>query len=354
MLRKLFNKQRKNLGLPPGTFSTERNEDIKEEALLIKYHENFYEKEIVTNLDSSNIVQNSSDVVQWLNIDSPQYSKLLEEIQEKANINPLILEDIVNTHQRPKFEDWDDAIFVVLKMIYFNQDNELELEQVSFILKKNILISIQEKPGDVFNIVRNRIANNKGKVRKFGADYLLYALLDSIVDRYFAVIDDLNNIIEDLELEIYDDPNQENLLDVQNLKQDLSFTRRYISPVREVVQSMMKSESSLLNEEIYIYLQDLHDHCLQVNDSMEMLKELTNSVVEICNTSLSNRMNDVMKVLTIISTIFIPLSFLAGLYGMNFTHMPELSYPYAYPILLGIMVIVAAGMLYFFKRRNWF
>jgi len=354
MLRKLFNKQRKNLGLPPGTFITESNETNKEEALLIKYNENFFEKELVSDNINNHIKDNSDDIVYWFNLDSTKYTDLLNNLQETAGINSLILEDIVNTHQRPKFEDWDHAIFIVAKMLYFNEEKELELEQVSFILKKNMLISIQEKPGDIFNIIRNRLASNKGRIRKQGADYLLYTLLDTIIDHYFIIIDDVNNLIEEIEMDIYDNPNQENLIEMQTLKQDISITRRYVSPVRELVHSMMRSDSELIGENIYIYLQDLHDHCLQVNDSMDMLKDLSTGIIEICNTSQSNRMNDIMKVLTIISTIFIPLSFLAGLYGMNFINMPELSYPYSYPILLGIMALVAIGMLYYFKRKNWF
>lgn len=352
MLRKLFSKQRKNLGLPPGTYFIEQEEDVEESALLIKYNSSFYEKQYITDIESE--LEINKDYVQWLNLDSTKYSKLFQQVQVKADVHPMVLEDIVNTHQRPKFEDWDSFIFVVVKMLYFNSENELELEQVSFILKENLLITIQEKSGDVFNIIRNRIINNRGKIRKHGADYLMYALLDTIVDHYFAIIDDVNNLIEDLEVDVYDDPSQENLLEIQNLKQDLGFTRRYISPFRELVANMIKSESKLLGKKILIYLQDLHDHCLQVNDSMEMLKDLTNSVIEICNSSLSNKMNEIMKVLTIISTIFIPLSFLAGLYGMNFSNMPELNHPYGYPILLGLMVLIGLSMLVFFKRKKWF
>lgn len=354
MLRKLFNKQRKNLGLPPGTFTVDADLQLKEEALLIKYNETFFEKEVITEDIGKRINDCSEDFVHWFNLDSTKYTNLFKNLEEKSKINPLILEDIVNTHQRAKFEDWEDWIFVVIKMVYFNEEQELEIEQVSFILKKNILISIQEKPGDVFTAIRNRIANNKGKIRKMGSDYLLYALLDSIVDNYFIIMDDLNNLIEDIEIEIYDNPSQENLLEVQDLKQDICIIRRYISPVKELVLSMMKSESELLGENIYIYLQDLLDHCLQLNDSIDMLKEMTLNVVEICNTSISNKLNDVMKVLTVVSTIFIPLSFLAGLYGMNFSNMPELNYPQAYPILIGVMVTIALGMVYYFKRQNWF
>jgi len=349
-------KKRKNIGLAPGTYSTESEVTVKETISLLKYNANNLEKkELNVNFkESLDLALKDLDSNYWFNADSVGCVNFLKSLQEKFEVNPLVLEDIVNTHQRPKFENWDEYLFVALRMVFFNSEAELVQEQISFILKKNCLISMQEQPGDTFDHVRTRLESNKGKVRKLSADYLLYSLLDSIIDNYFIVTDSLNETIESLEEEVFDNPSQENFEKIQAVKKKIIIAKKSIQPVRELVANLFKVDNELIQDSTRVYLKDLYDHCLQINDSMETLKESINSIIELVNIVQANKMNEVMKVLTMISTIFIPLSFIAGIYGMNFGNMPELTYKYAYFIVLFFMLLVGLGMLYFFKRKQWF
>jgi magnesium transporter len=349
-------KKRKNIGLAPGTFSTDSEVLTDEKIFLLKYNQETLEKTLLKNgfQDSLDLVLKDLDSNYWFNSDSLACVNFLKSLQEKFEINPLVLEDIVNSHQRPKFEDWNDYLFIVLKMMYFNSSGDLVQEQVSFILKNNCLISIQEQAGDTFNNIRTRLDNNKSRIKKLSADYLLYSLLDSIIDNYFIIIDSLNETIESLEEEVLDHPSKQIFTSIQEVKRKILIIKKSIQPVRELVANLLKTENELINDSTKVYIKDLYDHCLQINDSMESLKEGINNVIELVNIVQANKMNEVVKVLTMISTIFIPLSFIAGIYGMNFENMPELKYEYAYFIVLLFMLLVGFGMLYFFKRKKWF
>jgi magnesium transporter len=348
-------KKRKNIGLAPGTFSTDNEVLSDEKIFLLKYNQEILEKTLLQNgfQESLDLVLKDLDSNYWFNSDSLACVNFLKSLQEKFEINSLVLEDIVNSHQRPKFEDWNDYLFIVLKMMYFNSSGDLVQEQVSFILKNNCLISIQEQPGDTFISIRTRLDNNKSRIKKLSADYLLYSLLDSIIDNYFIIIDSLNETIELLEEEVLDHPSQQIFTSIQEVKRKILLIKKSIQPVRELVANLLKTENELINDSTKVYIKDLYDHCLQINDSMESLKEGINSVIELVNIVQANKMNEVVKVLTMISTIFIPLSFIAGIYGMNFENMPELKYEYAYFIVLLFMLLVGFGMLYFFKRKKW-
>jgi magnesium transporter len=257
-------------------------------------------------------------------------------------------------------EDFDDYLFVVLKMLYRNEnEQETQAEQVSLIIGPQFVITFQEKVGDVFNSVRERIRNGKGRIRKMGPDYLAYALIDSIVDNYFTILEKLGEEIEELEKELVGDPKPQVLQSVNRLKGELLFLRKLIWPLREVISGLQRGESSLIKETTGIYLRDVYDHTIQVIDTIETFRDLASGMFDTYLSSVSNKMNEVMKVLTIIATIFIPLTFVAGIYGMNFNpevsilNMPELNWKYGYVMSMGVMVLVALVMVFYFKRKKW-
>jgi len=292
--------------------------------------------------------------VTWINIDGVHQVEIMEKIGAHFGIHPLILEDIMNTGQRPKMEDFEDYIFVVVKMIYYDEkDNEIKAEQVSLLIGLNFVISFQEKEGDVFNPIRDRIRKAKGRIRKMGADYLAYALIDTIVDHYFIVLEKLGEKIEDMEEELVTNPTPETLQTIHNLKRELIVLRKSIWPLREVISVLERGESPLIHESTSIYLRDVYDHTIQVVDTIETFRDMVSGMLDVYLSSVSNRMNEVMKVLTIIATIFIPLTFIAGIYGMNFKYIPELEWHWGYfTVILG-MVIIGFGMVLYFRNKKW-
>ena len=296
----------------------------------------------------------ASDPVTWININGLNHIKEIEKIGQQYQLHPLVIEDIVNTQQRPKMEEFEDYLFVVLKMLRMDGEKGLIIEHVSFILGKHYVISFQESEGDVFDPVRNRLRANKGVIRSMHADYLLYALMDAIVDYYFYLLDEISNRIEALEDRLFETPVSNDLsAEIQSLKREILRIRRAISPVREIVSRIQKSGHSTVSEKITIYLSDLQDHILQVSESIEIYREMTWGLMDMFMTTISNKMNAIMKVLTIIATIFIPLTFIAGIYGMNFENIPELKYQNGYFVLLGVMLLIFLVMLYYFRRKKW-
>lgn len=358
IFRNFFKPDRAHIGLPPGTVTGEEDslKDLANLSILkIDFNESFFNRETINNIEllEKELKNFKSEQVTWVNVDHSNPA-LVEKVGKLLNVHPLVLEDIVNTHQRPNCQDWDDYIYVVVKMLYYDKANRATVqEQLSFLLFENQLISFQEKPGDVFDVVRNRIATNKGRIRKMKADYLLYSLLDAIVDQYFVVLDKMSEDIEILEKKLEDNPSADNLKEIQKLKQEVILIRRFVNPIKEMVLSMLKSESNFIRADIVPFLKDLQDHAQQVIESIEMLRDLIISVLEMAHTNISNKMNDIMKVLTMISTIFIPITFIAGIYGMNFEHMPELSIPVAYPMALSVMLLIVLIMLLYFKKKKW-
>jgi magnesium transporter len=287
-------------------------------------------------------------------LDGIHQVEILEQLGECMGVHPLVLEDILNTDQRPKLEDFDDYLFIVLKMSHYDDQNgEMEVEQISLILGPNYVVSFQERPGDVFDPIRERITNGRGRIRKLGADYLAYALIDAIVDHYFVVLEQIGEKIEFLEEELITDPTPETLQTIHNLKREMIFLRKSVWPLREVVGGLERRESPLIGESIAVYLRDVYDHTIQVIDTLETFRDMISGMLDIYLSSVSNRMNEVMKVLTIIATIFIPLTLIAGIYGMNFKHMPELEQPWGYPVVWGVMLATAIVMLIYFRRKKW-
>jgi magnesium transporter len=296
-----------------------------------------------------------SDSVTWIDVEGLHDVELLDRLGSCYGVHPLILEDILNTDQRPKADDMDGYIYVVLKMLDFDpQSLEIVSEQVSIILGRNYVISLQEgREGDLFEPLRERIRGNKGRIRKLGPDYLAYSLLDTIIDHYFIILEKFAERIEALEDDLVSDPKPETLQQIHQLKREMIFLRKSAWPLREVVNVLEKSESELIRPATKIFLRDIYDHAIHIIDSIETYRDMLSGMLDIYLSSVSNRMNQVMKVLTIIATIFMPLTFLAGIYGMNFKHMPEIGWSWSYPLLWLIMLGVAGVMIYFFKKKNW-
>jgi magnesium transporter len=320
---------------------------------VISYDQvNLKEKEI-SKVEEVFSFRNKQSVT-WLNVDGVHQIEMLEQVGKHFCLHPLVLEDIASTGQRPKMEDFDDYIFVVLRMLRFDEkENEIKTEQISLLLGPDFVISFQEKKGDVFDSIRERIRNNKGRIRKMGADYLAYALIDAIVDNYFMVLEKLGETIEEIEEKLVTNPTSETLHTLHDLKREMVFLRKSVWPLREVINRLERSESPLINKSTYVYLRDVYDHTIQVIDAVETFRDMLSGMLDIYLSSVSNRMNEVMKVLTIIATIFIPLTFIAGIYGMNFRYMPELEQGWSYPAILILMLIIAIVMLVYFRRKKW-
>ncbi|MFW6297708.1 MAG: magnesium/cobalt transporter CorA [Desulfosalsimonas sp.] len=294
------------------------------------------------------------DSVTWVNISGIHDTEMIGELGRVFDLHPLLLEDVLNTETRPKLDDYDDTLFAVLKMIDYNPEiRELDHEQVSLVIKKGVVISLQEKEGDVFNPVRERIRKAKGRIRKSGTDYLAYALMDMIVDHYFAILEQIGEQIEVLLDEVTDDPGKRTIQDIHRCKHQIIYLRKAVWPVREIIAGLLRDESQLVGSDVRVYLRDVYDHTIQVVDTVETHRDILSGVLDIYLTGISNKMNEVMKVLTVIATIFIPLTFLAGVYGMNFEHMPELSWKYAYPAVWAVFLAIFAGMVWWFKRKKW-
>lgn len=291
--------------------------------------------------------------VTWMNVEGISDLSLMEKIGDGFGLHPLVLEDIVDTDQRPKTEDYGSYIFMVIKMFSPSADGLIS-EQISFLLGSSWLVTFQEGlDGDPFLSIRERLKNPQGRLRTRGPDYLCYALIDAVVDHYFLVLEDIANRIEDLEEELMNTPTPETLSRLYRLKREVLLLHRSIWPLREVVSALIRRESPLVKETTVTYLRDLYDHAIQVIETTETLRDMLSGMLDIYLSSVSNRMNAIMKVLTIIATIFMPLTFIVGLYGMNFKHMPELEQPWGYPAVLVLMAVITIGMLIFFRKKRW-
>ena len=351
---RLIKRQAKRAGLPPGTLVYVGEKKIeKVQIRYIDYDEQKLQEKQVSNIEEC-FPFKAIPTVTWINIDGLHDVNIIEKIGTHFDLHPLTLEDILHTGQRPKFEDLDSYLFVVLMMLRFDEESQTVLsEQVSLVLGSNVVISFQENIGDVFEQIRNRIRNAKGRIRKMGADYLMYALLDAIVDNYFGILEKLGEKIESLEEELVGDPSERTLQQIHRLKREMVFLRKSVWPLRELINGLERSESALIEESTGVYLRDVYDHTIQVIDTVESFRDMVSGMLDIYLSSISNRMNAVMKVLTIIATIFIPLTFVAGIYGMNFVHMPELKWRYGYAAAWLIMLVVAGLMILYFKRKKW-
>lgn len=296
-----------------------------------------------------------SPAVTWIRVEGLSDVGVVKRLGEIFGLHPLVQEDVLNTDQRPKMEDYGSYLFVVLKMLLPNPENggAFSTEQVSLVLGKGWVISFTEREASLFDQVLARIRNGQGRHRRMGSDYLAYTLMDAVVDQYFSVLEGLGERIEDLEEEVVSRPEPQTLQTIHQVKRELIFLRRSVWPLREVVTAVGRGESGLVTEATRLYLRDVYDHAVQVIDIIEAFRDMTAGMLDIYLSSLSNRMNEVMKVLTLIATIFMPLTVIVGLYGMNFKYMPELEWRWGYPSVLAAMVLVAAAMIFFFKRKRW-
>lgn len=338
----------------PGTMTYVGNKEAVETRLdVIDYNQGNYERHTSTTVeDAFKFVDENS--VTWFNVDGLSNISEIEKLGDYYELHPLVMEDIVNTSQRPKIEEYQDYLFIVTKMIYFNTEGELQYEHISMVVGKNYVLTFQESYGDVFDPVRERIETAKGRIRNRSADYLMFALLDSIIDNYFLVVDDISDHIEALEEKLFLELEGDNMTQqIQDLKRKILRIRRAVFPLREVISRMDKMESELIDENTSNFISDLYDHILQISENIDIYREMIWGLMDMYMTTISNKMNEVMKVLTIMASIFIPLTFIAGIYGMNFEYIPELQWKYSYFVLWGVMLIIFFAMLYYFKRKKW-
>jgi len=353
-MQRLIKKRSHKTGLPPGTLVHvgERKAE-KVRIRILDYDEAQFEEKEAKTIEESFPFKDKPTVT-WINIDGLHEVEIIEKLGSHFGLHPLLLEDILNTDQRPKMEDYGDYIFVVLKMLYSGENkDEIEAEQVSLILGSNFVISLQEREGDVFDPVRDRIRKKKGRIRKAGSDYLTYALLDAIVDNYFLILENVGEKIEDTEQQLATNPSSETLQHIRELKNEMIFMRKSVWPLRELINGLERCESTLIHESTGAYLRDVYDHTIQIIDTVESYRDMISGMVDIYLSSISNKMNEVMKVLTIFASIFIPLTFFAGIYGMNFEFMPELSWHWGYFALLGFMALIGISLVVYFKRKRW-
>jgi len=352
-MRSKFQKRSKKTGLSPGSLVHVGSKySEKSKITLIRYDETFFtEKEISQIADFRS--EKDKQGIKWLNIDGLQDIKLFEDIGEFFGLHPLVLEDILNTDQRPKMEDYGEYIYLVLRNFHGQENGDLLSDQVSIILGKDFILSFQERESDLFDSIKDKMNKNKGRIRKEGTDYLAHAIIDNIVDNYFIVLENLEEKIEYLEDDLVKKATPSTLDTIHILKRELILLRKSLWPLREAVSSLGRSDSPLINKSTVVYFKDIYDHTIAIIDTVETFRDMLSGMLDIYLSTISNRLNEVMKVLTIIATIFMPLTFIAGVYGMNFKYMPELEFRWGYFGVLGIMLVIALLMLMYFKKKKW-
>ena len=353
-MARFFKDREVNKGLAPGSLVFIGNK--KMENIRIRIID--FDKVTLTEQELEDIrlgaKYKTTDTVTWINIDGLHNPDVIDQLGKAFELHPLLLEDILNTGQRPKVEEFDNCLFLVMKMFHYDDEKEIIIgEQLSMIVGRTFLITFQERVGDVFEPVRERIRKQKGRIRAAGIDYLAYALMDTIVDNYIYLISKLGEKIEDIEVGILADTSGKTLENINNYKRELSYIRKSIRPTRDFISRLPRMESEFIREDTKPFLNDLQDLITQASDAIDMYTEMLSDHLNIYNSNVSNKMNDVMKVLTIFAAIFIPLTFIAGIYGTNFEYLPELHFKYSYFIFWGFMITVAIGMLIFFRRKGW-
>jgi magnesium transporter len=354
-MKKASRKRVKPAGSSPGTVvyvGAAKTAPIS--ITYFRYSREALHERVISDLTTLEKPDASEGGVSWYNIDGVHDPSVLQTVGRTFDLHPLEVEDIANTTQRPKIEDFSKNVFVTLKMIeYRPQERVVRSEHVSLVLGEGFVLSFLEDHGDVFEPVRARIRHGKGQIRGFGADYLVYALIDAVVDRYFEVLEELGEDIDHLDRRVITDADTVVLTEIYNLKRELIHLRRAVWPLREAIHVLIRDESELVRASTHVYLRDVYDHSVQVMDGIETLRDIVSGMLDVYLSSTNNRLGQVMKVLTIMSSIFIPLTFIAGIYGMNFEHMPETRLVWGYPAVLAMMVCIAAGLLILFRRNKW-
>ncbi len=353
-MKRLYKKQAKTAGLPPGTLVYIGKK--QSETITIDFID--YTNTKLTEKKVSTIEEcfpfNNKHTVTWVNINGIHDKHTIRSLGKHFELHPLVLEDVLNTNQRAKFEDFEKYIFLVLKVLHYDEKKkEVHTEQVSLILGKNYVISLEEHGSTNFLAIKQRIQASRGRVRKLGSDYLFYVLIDNIIDNYTTTLEKIGDEIEATEERLIDAPSTEVLDHIRNIKHELILLRRAIGPLKEVFRSLIRSESTLIKHSTAPYLRDVHDHAIQVIDTIDTFRDMVSGMLDVHLSVSSNKMNEVMKVLTTIATIFIPLTFIVGVYGMNFDYFPELQWKYSYPILWIFMIAIGILMFVYFKKREW-
>ncbi len=346
-------KRSRKTGLAPGSLVHIGSKYAERSNInIVRYNETFFEEKEISSMKDFH-PEKDEKVITWINIDGLEDIKLFEDIGERFSLHPLILEDILNTGQRPKMEDYGDYIYLVLKNFYGTKGEDLVSDQVSIILGKDFVLSFQERASDLEESIREKIKKNKGRIRKEGPDYLVHALVDNVVDNYFIILENLEEKIENLEDDLVKKPTQSTLHDIHMFKRELIMLGKTLWPLREAISLMERADSPLINKTTVVYFKDIYDHTIAIIDTVETFKDMLSGMLDIYLSTVSNRLNEVMKVLTIIATIFMPLTFMAGIYGMNFKYMPELEWQWGYFGVLGVMLVVALFMIRYFKNKKW-
>jgi magnesium transporter len=344
----------KKVGSSPGTLVHVGERKIEKVCLSVMHYTtgSLIERTLETVEEGLGLARKGATT--WINIDGTHDVALMENIGRRQGIHPLTLEDVLNTTLRPKSEVFDDYLFVVLKMLRYDIDaKSIASEQISLILGENILISFQEEAGDVFEPVRDRIRKGKGRIRGGGNDYLAYALIDAIVDHYFVILDHVGRHLEKLEEEIDENPDARLLGEIHSVRRELIYLRKQVWPLRDIISLLLKEESPFFSDSTRLFVRDVYDHTIQTIDTIESFRDILSGLQDLYLSIISNRMNEVMKVLTVIATIFIPITFIAGIYGMNFSHMPELGWRWGYPLFWVVVITLVGGMVCFFRKKRW-
>lgn len=354
MVSKFIKKISRKKGLPPGSLvlvGEKKQYDV--EIRIIDYDQEKLEEKEAAEVEDCYPYKEKSTAT-WINVDGIHDLEIIEKLGKHFDFSPLVLEDIVNTDHRPKLELFDDYLFVVLKTLHYDREiDEVKGNQISIILGQNFVLSFQENKSELLDPLLSRIRKGKGRLRKMGSDYLAYALIDTVVDNYFLVLEKIGDRLEELENELISDPTEKTLGLIYHLKKEMLFLRKSVWPLREVVGSLQREEIELIDDRTLPFIRDAYDHTIQVIDTIETFRDILSGMLDMYLSSISNKMNSVMKVLTIIATIFIPLTFIAGIYGMNFENMPELHWEMGYPVALVIMFFIGVAMLFYFKRKSW-
>ena len=354
VMARFFKKREESKGLAPGSLVFIGNQKVETVRLrVIDYDQTELKEDALRDIAEAAEFKRTKTVT-WINVDGLHDLEVMKAIGTAFDLHPLTLEDILNTGQRPKLEEFDNCLFLVLKMLRYDQEKHIVIsEQLSMVLGETFLITFQEKPGDVFEPVRERIRKRKGRIRISGIDYLAYALLDTVVDNYIYVIERLGEQIEDIEEQILATPEPAVMENINTFKREMNFLRKSIRPAKEAIIQLSKLDSELINDQTMPFLKDLQDLITQAVEAIDTYRDMLSDQLNLYNSAISNRMNDVMKVLTIFAAIFIPLTFIAGIYGTNFDYLPELHFKYSYFIFWGVMIVVAVSMLAFFRRKGW-
>jgi magnesium transporter len=342
----------------PGTL-TYIGPDIGQRTKIrrIRYNEHMYKEETVKSLDECRAAENGENYITWLNVDGIHEVPLIEKLGNIYHLHPLLLEDVLNTEHKPKLELYDSGhLFLTLKMLHVDSEAPISIssEHVSFVMGKNYVLSFQEElTSDIFTTVENRLEASVGKTRRNGPDYLLFALMDVVVDNYFIVLEKLGDSLDATEDQVIRGEQDLSLKDLYALKRELTMARRMIWPLRDMVNQLIREDNLQISRDVIPYYRDLYDHIMQVLDTIDSYRELVASLADVHLSTISNRMNQVMKTLTIFSAVFMPLTFIVGVYGMNFDFMPELKMQYGYYYIWGLMVVVTVGMIFYFKSKKW-